>query len=127
MGKGIGEAGRQGGNGVDYMQINILGTDYTIEVLSAAEDSMLTKCDGYCDKTSKRIVIATKDADCELDNFEVYQRKVTRHEIIHAFLFESGLHENWSHEHGHDETYVDWIAAQWPKLQKAFEAAGVEK
>lgn len=127
MGKEIGEAGRQGGNGVDYMQINILGTVYTIEKLSAAEDNMLTECAGYCDKTSHRIVVITKDENCNLDNFDVYQRKVIRHEIIHAFLFESGLHEDWTHENGHDETYVDWIAAQWPKLQKAFEAAGVEK
>ena len=105
------------------MKIDILGTKYTIQKKSKAEDSFLNNCDGYCDKTSHLIVVATKEGDCELDNFEAYQKKCLRHEIIHAFLFESGLHENWTHNQGHDETYVDWIAAQFPKLLTAFKAA----
>lgn len=107
------------------MKINILGTEYTIYELSAAEDFNLKEVDGYCDKTTKKIVITTKDDDCNLGDFEVYRKKILRHEIIHAFLFESGLHENWMHrEYGHDETYVDWIAVQFPKLLKAFEEVG---
>jgi hypothetical protein len=27
-------------------------------------------------------------------------------------------------EFGHDETYVDWIAVQFSKMQKAFEEVG---
>lgn len=106
------------------MKINVLGSEYTISVKSQQEDKALEKCDGYCDKTSRRIVVASKDADSNLDDFAVYQKKVIRHEIIHAFLFESGLHENWKHpEWGHDESYVDWIAVQFPKLLEAFKAA----
>ena len=107
------------------MKVNILGTEYTIEKKSKTEDTFLNQCDGYCDKTTKKIVIKTKDEDNELDDYEVYEKKIMRHEIIHAFLFESGLHENWEHKQfGHDETYVDWIAVQFPKMQKAFEEAG---
>lgn len=106
------------------MKINILGTEYTILEQSAEENEKLTECDGYCDKTSKTIVVTTKDEKCDLDDFPIYQKKVKRHEIIHAFLFESGLHENWKHDtYGHDETYVDWIAVQFPKLLEAFKAA----
>lgn len=48
-----------------------------------------------------------------------------RHEIIHAFLFESGLSENFTHpEYGHDETYVDWIASQFPKMCEVFKEVG---
>ena len=49
-----------------------------------------------------------------------------RHEIIHAFLVESGLDNNWKHaeEYGHDETMIDWMAMQHTKLQKAFEEVG---
>ena len=105
------------------MKINILGSEYTILEQSAEENKKLTECDGYCDKTSKTIVVTTKSEDCELENFPIYQKKVKRHEIIHAFLFESGLHENWKHDtYGHDESYVDWIAAQFPKLIEAFKA-----
>ena len=105
-------------------KIDILGTEYTIEEKSREQDTFLQNVDGYCDKTSKRIVIVTKSDSCELDDFEVYRRQILRHEIIHAFLFESGLHGNLEHKQfGHDETYVDWIAAQFPKLQKAFQDA----
>lgn len=106
------------------MIINVLGTSYVILERSAAEDRTLEDCDGYCDKTTKLIVIAKKEANCDLLDFDSYRKKVMRHEIIHAFLFESGLHECWTHDGGHDETYVDWIAVQFPKLLKAFEEAG---
>ena len=106
------------------MKINILGTEYTLEVMQQKEDAYLEKADGYCDKTSKKIVVKARDDGNELDDYEVYLKKIKRHEIIHAFLFESGLHENWTHpDCGHDETYVDWIAAQFPKLLAAFQAA----
>lgn len=109
---------------VREMKVNILGTEYTVENMSRSECKTLEECDGFCDKTSKRIVIKKKDENCDLDNFEEYRKKVTRHEIIHAFLFESGLHENFRHpEYGHDETTVDWIAVQFPKMLKAFEEA----
>ena len=107
------------------LKIDVLGTKYTIVERSRDNDRFLNNCDGYCDKTTKQIVITTKGSDCEINDFEVYRKKILRHEIIHAFLFESGLHENWEHKNfGHDETYVDWIAAQYPKLVKAFKAAG---
>lgn len=108
------------------LKIDVLGTEYTVDVVSVTEDAYLNKrsCDGYCDKTSKRIVVKAKDDSCELDDFEVYKKTCLRHEIIHAFLFESGLHENFKHDQwGHDETMVDWIATQFPKLQKAFKDA----
>lgn len=104
-------------------KINVLGTVYTIIEASEDEDECLIDSDGYCDKTDKRIVVIQKPPDCNLGNFIVYQKKVIRHEIIHAFLFESGLHESWKHDEGHDEAYVDWIAVQFPKLLEAFKEA----
>ena len=107
------------------MTVNVLGVKYRIYEKTVSEDNYLTDMDGYCDKTSKRIVIRKKDDDCQLDDFDVYRRKILRHEIIHAFLFESGLHENWKHDQwGHDETSVDWFAAQFPRLRIAFEQVG---
>ena len=106
------------------MKIDVLGTKYTIQVLPVEKDSMLKTCDGYCDKTTKRIVVRANDDTSELGNHDVYLKKVKRHEIIHAFLFESGLHENFRHEEwGHDETMIDWFAVQFPKLTAAFKAA----
>lgn len=109
---------------MNTMKIDVLGTAYTIQELTREEDSYLQNVDGYCDKTTHRIVVATPDADSDLGDFSVYRNKVMRHEIIHAFLFESGLHENWKHDaYGHDEMYVDWIAVQFPKMLQAFKDA----
>lgn len=103
------------------MRINVLGTPYRIFERTEIQDRYIEKCDGYCDKTTHIIVIKKRSDDCELGNFERYRRKVMRHEIIHAFLFESGLAENFAHpEWGHEETMIDWIAAQFPKMLKVF-------
>ena len=107
-------------------KVNILGTEYTIEILKKEEDKYLNdNRDGYCDKTSKKIVVCAEDEENELDNYDVYLKNIIRHEIVHAFLFESGLHENFSHpQFGHEETMVDWIAVQFPKMLKAFQEVG---
>lgn len=106
------------------MKIDVLGTKYTIAYRTANQDRELEDCDGYCDMTTKQIVVKKMDDSCNLGNYEASRKKVVRYELIHAFLFESGLPENFKHEGwGHDETTVDWIAVQFPKLQKAFKDA----
>lgn len=107
------------------MKVNILGTEYTITECSKEEDKMLDCMDGYCDKTTKSIVITTPTSDCDLGDWKVYRNKIMRHEIVHAYLFESGLHENFEHQQwGHEETMVDWIAIQFPKMYKTFQEVG---
>lgn len=106
------------------MQVDILGTKYTIEERTQYEDENLKENDGYCDKTVKLIVIDNAPEESNLKDYDAYKKKVLRHEIIHAFLFESGLHECFSHPTGHDETYVDWFANQSPKIFKVFKEAG---
>ena len=51
----------------------------------------------------------------------VCQEATLRHEIIHAFLFESGLgcECQW-----HDEEAVDWVARMLPRLVNACVEAG---
>lgn len=43
------------------MTINILGTEYKIIECGKHEDDYLNRCDGYCDKTSKKIVVGVKE------------------------------------------------------------------
>lgn len=109
----------------DERKVHILGEEWTVAVRNRKDDDNLNDKDGYCDKTSKLIVVADKDDESDLQNYTVYLQKVCRHEIIHAYLFESGLHENFEHPRlGHDETYVDWIAVQFPKLLETFREVG---
>lgn len=106
---------------------DILGTKYSIYFYNSNQDSALKSCDGYCDFTSKKIVVKrSKELEDELDDFAAYRRKILRHEIVHAYLGESGLRSNFMHpEYGHDETMVDWIAIQFPKMYKTFEELGI--
>ena len=105
-------------------KINVLGTEYTIVEADSKSEKRLVSCDGFCDKTTKEIVITTKTDDSDLGCWEWYRRKILRHEIIHAFFIESGMQENFENKpFGIMETIVDWIAIQFLKMQKAFEAA----
>lgn len=107
------------------MKVNILGAEYNIELREVKDDTFLNDMDGYCDKTTKMIVVSKRPDDATIGDYEVYQKKVLRHEIIHAFLFESGLHENYKGaEWGHDETMVDWVACQFPKMLEVFKQVG---
>lgn len=105
------------------MRVNILGTDYQVMFVKPSEYENLNPNDGGLCDHEKRIIVINTDA---LPDAEREEYKVTlRHEIIHAYLFECGLGANWEHpEMGHDETYVDWIAMQFPKILRTFRSAG---
>ena len=108
------------------MTVNVLGTEYDI-VLDAPDEMLPEGADGAMDQTTKRITIAkfTESRD-SLKGIKEYQKKVLRHEIIHAFLYESGIWNNSGNIEawGRSEEITDWIAIQFPKIQKAFEEAG---
>ena len=104
------------------MKIDILGTEYDYELTTEHEDTRLCGCDGYCDAYEKRIAIENghnKNAPGSIANFDSLYQKVKRHEIIHAYLFESGLQD-----YAGNEQLVDWIAWRFPKLLKTFEEVG---
>ena len=103
---------------MEKREILVLGTPYTIAITDQNEDKSLFELDGYCDYSSKRIVI--KDFNnvtgAKASDFpHVHANLVLRHEIIHAFLYESGLSNYRS-----DETLIDWLAIQFPKMATLF-------
>ena len=105
------------------MDVNILGRLYEVREATTDTDPVLKDNDGYCDPLVAVCVVDKQDkleAD-SLKDIESYKRQVTRHELIHAFLFESGL----GYECGWAcEEMVDWLARQFPKIVKAFGEAG---
>ena len=107
------------------MKINILGSEWTIVERPEAEDKRLDGCDGYCDWTTREIVVE-REMQGNLGDMEAYIRKVKRHEIVHAFLEESGLAEcsDTSDAWAMNETMVDWIARMGEKIYKAWSDAG---
>lgn len=101
--------------------VSILGTEYKVEIIQSKEDENLKGKDGYMDKTTKRIVVEDfKPEPGSVDDLEAYKRMVLRHEIIHAFLHESGLD---TCSFAHNEEMVDYFALQAPKMIKAFREA----
>ena len=108
-------------------EINILGTPYILYFLSPKkwrkcedldkEDRDDEKLRGICYGDRRTIFIKTGAGSAEVD-------KVTRHEIVHAFQFESGvwyaMNLNWDVEND-----TDWLAYQIPKIAAGFKELGI--
>lgn len=106
--------------------VNILGTEYRIEFKNIEDDPILKNANGYTDPTVKKIVICNKEPDCDVEDFDILQRKVIRHEIIHAYFEESGVSANVENlNQGVPELYVDWFAIQAPKIYKTYVKLGI--
>lgn len=114
----------------DKTSVNILGTQYKIIIISEDDYRYDGESDGWCDPFAKEILLFNyKQSAKSVNDLIAYQKKVLRHEIIHAFFYESGL---WQSSCSSDcwaknEEMVDWIAIQEPKLRRAFEEAGCEE
>lgn len=104
---------------------NVLGTEYKLELdVPEGDDPALVMNQGYCDCTSKSIRVKEYDMTDVLAyaNPEDYLKATVRHELIHAFLDESGLQGcSWA---GNEEM-VDWFAIQFPKIVKVFKELDV--
>ena len=105
--------------------VSVLGSDYYIyRNVPRSIDSYLEDGDGYCDKTIKRIVTVGRSDGDDLSDWTVYEKSLLRHELIHAFLYESGLDgsTNWDNNGcDHPEQMVEWLAIQAPKIFKVFQ------
>ena len=115
------------------MTVNILGTPYEIIVKKYDEEEAFDRRSiaGFCDGYAKEIVVCDmhtyKDWENETEKTIVEcQKETTRHEIVHAFFYESGL---WDSSLGIDNSWakneemVDWIAIQGAKIYKAWQEA----
>lgn len=116
------------------MTLNVLGTPYSVEYKKWDDDPLFQKenWSGYCDGYGKRIVVCDPATvpgfETDPTRSKTQMRKQTlRHEIVHAFLNESGLMDcalvyegPWSK----CEELVDWIANQGQKIYRAWKKAG---
>lgn len=109
---------------------NVLGTKYKIEIHKISEDKDLKNngWGGYCNETLKQIVLADTGEEyydnCTAEEKEKITKETLRHELMHAFLNESGLSNNslqYSSGWAKNEEMVDWFAIQSPKIFKLFQ------
>lgn len=107
-------------------KVNILGTEYKIEIknqeemrkLSESEIASMMFYNGLCDSNAKAIYL-----DESLLKTPSAFNKTLRHEIIHGFFFECGLDNQC--DFAVNESNVDFIALQFPKLYKIFNQLGI--
>lgn len=114
------------------MTVNILGTEYTIELVNYDDKTLQDDWVGYCDGVLHRIVLVNlvehpswKDEPKE--KLEITMKETMRHEIVHAFFNESGLKDSGNVFEGawcKNEEMVDWIAIQGLKIMKAWQTVG---
>ena len=104
------------------MKINILGKEWVITYENESNNKILRKSEAYCDYSTRKIVINDEiGIDGNLEAMDYYKNKVIRHELIHAFFFESGLTQYF-----YDETLVEFLAIQMFKINDIFKEVGVE-
>ena len=117
------------------MKIDILGTEYRIETHKVSEDSHMEEkgLAGYCEEENKLIVVADMSEEKYFVGMnekaqEIYRKKTLRHEIMHAFLNESGLSDSSNRFDGawaKNEEMVDWLAIQAPKIFSTFKKMNI--
>lgn len=110
--------------------VNILGQKWTILSGTRKQYPELSDRDGSTDASARTIYVhhtSKPPKPHHVQNREQYERRCLRHEIIHAFMYESGLHYSslrYSGAWAVNEEMVDWIAIQHEKLHTAFIEAG---
>lgn len=115
------------------MKLNIMGTEYDVAIKKFDDDPIFAEnsFDGYCDGYAKTIIV------CDMHTYpgwnkeneatvKAAQKATLRHEIVHAFLYESGLADS-SHRYergwAKNEEMIDWLAFQTPKMYRVFREA----
>ena len=109
-------------------KVRILGTEYQIRFDDFNSPELEGKNrSGYTYFDEKLIVCENLDTDEDWKSESEAakssrQKTILRHEIFHAFLYESGIAHNsigvnaWAT----NEEMIDWFAIQSPKIYKVF-------
>lgn len=112
--------------------VNILGTEYHVEIVEKFDDDENDTTGGFTDpdlhviKLRDLAKLDERSGESE-EKVAAREKEIFRHEIVHAYLNESGLKvnagvtgESWAR----NEEMVDWIAIQGPKIMETWKKAG---
>lgn len=101
------------------MEQVILSAHYIISVGTHKEIGLDEEFSGDCDTTLKTIRVATDklvDCDGSVERTIETMKLTLRHELCHAFLYESGMKQYYD-----DETLIGWLEVMLPKLVRCEE------
>ncbi len=108
---------------------DVLGSKWTLWFEDESSSPRYQKHNGWCDNSTKQchVCYRTKNEMMPENPYEFYN-SIARHEIIHAFLYESGIvnaaiirTNKWCK----DEMMIDWMAAQMPKIYEVFKQLNI--
>ena len=105
----------------NYKTVNILGTEYKVFKGDYNKDPKLYSKAGYVDTTVKEIVINVvfEENKNRCKNIQKVIDDTLNHEIIHAFIYESGL--DYSSDWAANEEMIDFFALQFNKISEAIQ------
>ena len=120
---------------MENAKIDVLGTEYAIKIVKVSEcdDLKNNKFCALCNNLTHTILLGDASEEeffgsMTEEEQEIQMKTTLRHEVIHAFLNESGLQDSaaridagWAR----NEEMVDWFAIQSPKIFKAFMKLGI--
>ena len=111
--------------------VNILGSEYKVYFVDEFPERLsefTDNADGLNNRYNREIFIKRcKEKDITKEGRERCEKTTLRHELIHAYLSESGLSANASccyTSWADNEEMVDWLAIQSPKMFKTFQEVG---
>ena len=105
-------------------KVNILGTEWSIQVVPMGKRFEDRSCEAYCDNSIKTVFIGLREHEPDdVDDLICIRKQYVRHELIHAFFYESGLNEcsmKYQGSWARNEEMVDWMAIHFHKIEKVF-------
>lgn len=109
----------------DVKTVDILGSKWTIKYVD--DDPAFEQAEGFTNDAAREITIENvKISDdplsYDMQSQYINQKRVLRHELIHAYLYESGLGDSSSDcdAWAVNEEMVDWFARNIPKMIVTF-------
>lgn len=123
---------------LNEISVKILGTKYTIKKAHEEPDIqyMLDQsCSGFCRFATKEILFFDHKDEVtftwlkglnQIERLD-YLKSTIRHEIVHAYLYESGLDSSSdsSSSWARHEEMIDWISLQSHKIYKTYKKLGI--
>lgn len=112
------------------MTISIMGTCYDIHFVEEYPERLKDVgeyADGLFNRCNREIyILKNRNKDFTDEGRKRHVNRVLRHEIIHAYLEESGLsaNSNMISAWALNEEMVDWLAIQSPKIFVTFQEVG---
>lgn len=113
--------------------VHVLGTPYKVKIMASEHDADFEnypELNGYCDPSTKTLAIRSAESLVEhqkgkgylpVENPHVDILDTIRHEIVHAFMNESGIDAN-STKWAHDEQLVDWLVQMMPRIESLMQS-----